>query len=409
MPIVYDELRRRAHQQLARSGGRDGALSTTGLVTRAYLRLPPIRPRRAGRTGNHFFGVAVKAMRSVVIDYARRHAARKRGGSARRIELDEGCCAWRRTLSGILAIHQALERLATLDGRLGDSGGAALLRGLSVEETAEVLGVSDRTVKRDWTKARTAALPDAAGRLSGWIARPGSRLEALVDRALDLPDAGARARARGDGAGSRAGARAGSVPQPRDARAVLDAPVEVQAGAAGGHRPWRGRGARPPGRALPPPLRAQPRWHGRGLPGRARGRAVRPAGRPQAGPARPGQRRDPRALPRASGRSWPACSTPHIARLWTAASPPTGSPTAMEHVDGRPIGVFCDQCRLGVRARVRLFLQVCDAVEYAHRNLVVHRDLKPSNVLVTAESQAKLLDFRHREGARPRPGPRCRA
>lgn len=154
MPIVYDELRRRAHQQLARSGGRDAALSTTGLVHEAYLRLTH-SAQASWEDRNHFFGVAVKAMRSVVIDYARRHAARKRGGSARRIELDEGMLRVEEDASGILAIHQALERLATLDGRLGDLVELRFFGGLSVEETAEVLGVSDRTVKRDWTKART--------------------------------------------------------------------------------------------------------------------------------------------------------------------------------------------------------------------------------------------------------------
>src|SRR5262245_51775113 len=88
MPVVYDELRRRARQQLAR-GGRDAALSTTGLVHEAYLRLAhSSRPEWADR--NHFFGVASKAMRSVVVDHARRHSARKRGGAARRVDLDDG-------------------------------------------------------------------------------------------------------------------------------------------------------------------------------------------------------------------------------------------------------------------------------------------------------------------------------
>ncbi|HET9314292.1 MAG TPA: serine/threonine-protein kinase, partial [Vicinamibacteria bacterium] len=84
----------------------------------------------------------------------------------------------------------------------------------------------------------------------------------------------------------------------------------------------------------------------------------------------------------------------HVARLLDGGVAADGQPYfAMEHVDGRPIGVFCDERRLDVAARLRLFLQVCDAVEYAHRSLVVHRDLKPSNVLVTADGQAKLLDF----------------
>jgi RNA polymerase sigma factor (TIGR02999 family) len=153
MPVVYDELRRRARVQLAR-GGRDAALSTTGLVHEAFLRLT-----RSSRLGwadrNHFFGVASKAMRSVVVDHARRHSARKRGGAARRVELDEGMLRVEEDAAQILAIHEALGRLSVVDARLGDLVELRFFGGLSVEETAEVLGVSDRTVKRDWTKART--------------------------------------------------------------------------------------------------------------------------------------------------------------------------------------------------------------------------------------------------------------
>lgn len=153
MPVVYDELRRRARQQLARSG-RDVALSTTSLVHEAYLRLAH-SAHASWEDRNHFFGVAVKAMRSVVIDHARRHAARKRGGAARRIELDEGLLRVEEDASEILAVHQALEKLTAVDARLGDLVEMRFFGGLSVEETADVLGVSDRTVKRDWTKART--------------------------------------------------------------------------------------------------------------------------------------------------------------------------------------------------------------------------------------------------------------
>lgn len=153
MAVVYDELRRRARQQLARRG-RDAALSTTGLVHEAYLRLAH-SPNMAWEDRNHFYGVAVKAMRSVVVDYARRHAARKRGGSLRHVELDEGVVRVESDAAEILAIHQALERLAAVDPRLSGLVELRFFGGLSVEETAEVLGVSDRTVKRDWTKART--------------------------------------------------------------------------------------------------------------------------------------------------------------------------------------------------------------------------------------------------------------
>jgi RNA polymerase sigma factor (TIGR02999 family) len=153
LPLVYDELRRRAHQQLGR-GGRSATLSTTGLVHEAYLKLVET-PHQNWEDRGHFFGVAVKAMRSVVVDYARRRQAKKRGGEARRIDLDEGVLRIEQDASEILAVHEALGRLATLDERLSDLVELRFFGGLSVEEIAEVLGVSDRTVKRDWTKART--------------------------------------------------------------------------------------------------------------------------------------------------------------------------------------------------------------------------------------------------------------
>jgi serine/threonine-protein kinase len=85
---------------------------------------------------------------------------------------------------------------------------------------------------------------------------------------------------------------------------------------------------------------------------------------------------------------------PHIARLYDTGVSADGLPyLAMEYVDGQAITTFCDARRLGVGARVRLFAQVLDAVQYAHANLVIHRDLKPSNILVTSEGQVRLLDF----------------
>jgi RNA polymerase sigma factor (TIGR02999 family) len=123
-------------------------------VHEAYLKLVET-PHQNWEDRGHFFGVAVKAMRSVVVDYARRRQAKKRGGEARRIDLDEGVLRIEQDASEILAVHEALGRLATLDERLSDLVELRFFGGLSVEEIAEVLGVSDRTVKRDWTKART--------------------------------------------------------------------------------------------------------------------------------------------------------------------------------------------------------------------------------------------------------------
>src|SRR5690606_15593938 len=85
---------------------------------------------------------------------------------------------------------------------------------------------------------------------------------------------------------------------------------------------------------------------------------------------------------------------PHIARLYDGGVTDEGAPYfAMEYVEGQPIDAYCDTQRLPVEARLDLFTQVCDAVQYAHRNLVVHRDLKPGNILVTQHGRVKLLDF----------------
>ena len=85
---------------------------------------------------------------------------------------------------------------------------------------------------------------------------------------------------------------------------------------------------------------------------------------------------------------------PNIARLVDAGVSQSGAPYfVMDYIDGRPIDTYCEEEQLGINDRLRLFLTVCEAVSYAHRQLVVHRDLKPSNILVTPERSVKLLDF----------------
>jgi RNA polymerase sigma factor (TIGR02999 family) len=153
LPLVYDELRRRARRQLARRS-RTPTLSTTGLVHETYLKLVESHGA-AWEDRHHFFGVASRAMRSVVVDYARKRSAQKRGGPARRVDLDEGMLRVEQDAAEILAIHEALDRLAQIDGRLSEMVELRFFGGLSVEETAKVQGVAERTVKRDWTKART--------------------------------------------------------------------------------------------------------------------------------------------------------------------------------------------------------------------------------------------------------------
>lgn len=152
MPLVYADLQRRAHQQLRRLP--QATLSTTGLVHEAYLKLVA-SPKTNWQDRSHFFAVASKAMRSVVVDYARKRFAKKRGGLSRPVELEEGLLRVEENAAEILAVHEALGRLADLDTRLSDLVELRFFGGLSVEEIAQVRKVSEITVKRDWSKART--------------------------------------------------------------------------------------------------------------------------------------------------------------------------------------------------------------------------------------------------------------
>lgn len=150
-PLVYREFHGRAHQQLARR--RPGeTLSTTALVHETYLKLAG-SSRQAYQDRIHFYAVASRAMRQILVDYARRNAAEKRGGG-RVVTLDGEAIANPDRAEELLALDEALDRLQELDPRLVQTVELRFFAGLSVEEAAETLGVSPRTVKRDWQRAR---------------------------------------------------------------------------------------------------------------------------------------------------------------------------------------------------------------------------------------------------------------
>jgi RNA polymerase sigma-70 factor (ECF subfamily) len=154
LPLVYDELRRLAHAQLRREP--DGhTLNTTALVHEAYLRLGK-EVRGQVRDRGHFFALAATAMRRILVDYARRHHAQKRGGAARRVPLEDlEQLASEDRAAMLLALDDALERLATLDTRQARIVECRFFGGLTEEETAQALGIGLRTAKRDWAKARS--------------------------------------------------------------------------------------------------------------------------------------------------------------------------------------------------------------------------------------------------------------
>ncbi len=161
LPAVYEQLRAMARQRLS-SGGRDRTLDTTGLVHEAYLKLFD-QTRLTLHDRRHFFAVAAMAMRQIVVDHARRRQALKRGGDLRRIELEPDQVGAEDPVAHILSLDEALRRLSLLDERLGRVVELRFFGGFSVEETADVLGVDARTVKRDWRKARAFLYRELGG------------------------------------------------------------------------------------------------------------------------------------------------------------------------------------------------------------------------------------------------------
>jgi RNA polymerase sigma factor (TIGR02999 family) len=148
--LVYHELRRIARAQLA--GGGE-TLRTTALVHEAYLKM--VQGQAATpQDRTHFFATAARAMRQILVDHARRHQARKRGAGVRPEALDEERIGAGARQEEILAVDTALSRLEKLDGRLARLVELRFYAGLSVEETAGALAISERTVKRDWRRAR---------------------------------------------------------------------------------------------------------------------------------------------------------------------------------------------------------------------------------------------------------------
>jgi RNA polymerase sigma factor (TIGR02999 family) len=151
-PLVYEELRRLAHYHMA--GQRsDHTLQTTALVNEAYLRLADqTNPNWKGRA--HFFAVAARAMRQILVSYARTQQAQKRGGGAIKIELDDAAIVSPEQSREIVDLHEALERLATLDSRKAQVVELKYFGGLNYDEMAEVLKISRVTVRRDWEFAK---------------------------------------------------------------------------------------------------------------------------------------------------------------------------------------------------------------------------------------------------------------
>jgi RNA polymerase sigma factor (TIGR02999 family) len=151
-PLVYEELHRLAHHYME-AQRPNHTLQTTALVNEAYLRLADqTNPNWQSRA--HFFAVAACAMRQILVSYARSNRAQKRGGGGARIELNEAAIISPEQSKEIVDLHEALERLGTLDSRKAQVVELKFFGGLNYDEIAEVLKVARITVRRDWEFAR---------------------------------------------------------------------------------------------------------------------------------------------------------------------------------------------------------------------------------------------------------------
>jgi RNA polymerase sigma factor (TIGR02999 family) len=159
LPLVYDELRRLAAEKLARESPGQ-TLQATALVHEAYLRLVASTSRERGEQARHwnsrghFFGAAAEAMRRILVENARRRRSLKHGGACRRVNLDESAPCAPEPAEELLALDEALDRLAQEDPRKAELVKLRYFTGLSVQEAADVLGISRATADRYWAYAK---------------------------------------------------------------------------------------------------------------------------------------------------------------------------------------------------------------------------------------------------------------
>lgn len=154
MPLIYEELRRQAGRYLKKERGNH-TLQTTALINEAYLKLIDQR-EVVWQNRTHFFAIAAQSMRRILVDYARERHREKRGGAAENLPLDEALTVASSEKSvDLVALDEALNRLAKFDARQARIVELRYFSGLSIDETAEILGVSNVTVRRDWDLAKS--------------------------------------------------------------------------------------------------------------------------------------------------------------------------------------------------------------------------------------------------------------
>jgi len=152
LPLVYKELHRLAHFQLCKERP-DHTLQSAALVHEAYLRLIGLNPPQ-WESRSHFFAIAAQLMRQILVDYARRHGAAKRGGGGYKLSLEEATVLSREKEVDVVALDDALSALAKIDPRQSKVVELRFFAGLSLDEISQALDIAPATVQRDWTAAR---------------------------------------------------------------------------------------------------------------------------------------------------------------------------------------------------------------------------------------------------------------
>jgi RNA polymerase sigma factor (TIGR02999 family) len=169
LPLVYDELRQLAAQRLAQEKPGQ-TLQSTALVHEAYLRLVDVEKAQHWNSRGHFFAAAAEAMRRILIEQARRKRRVRHGGGHKRLDLDEACAIVQPPSDDLLALDEALTRLAARDPVRAELVKLRFFAGLTMPEAARALGISLATVERYWTFVRTWLFAE----LSGEEAQPGA-------------------------------------------------------------------------------------------------------------------------------------------------------------------------------------------------------------------------------------------
>ena len=151
-PLIYSELRRIAHRYIQREA-QGHTLQTTALVNEAYVRLAK-QEKPQWQDRKHFFAATAQVMRHILIDHARRRRYLKHGGEMQRVAMEEALCMSEQRAAELIALDEALHELKQLDPRKHNVVELRYFGGLSLEETAAALGISEMTVRRDWRAAK---------------------------------------------------------------------------------------------------------------------------------------------------------------------------------------------------------------------------------------------------------------